>query len=84
MRCPPLGGRGPTGAEAGGREGFLEKLSQNEPYGQWVVAWQKNQAPGEAREGRGQGRGAGAVLGSLARLGSGGGPNQTHALVRPL
>lgn len=71
MCCPPLGGRGPTGAEAGGREGFLEKLSQNEPYGQWEVAWQKSQAPGvtgEAGEGRGQGRGAGAVLGSLARL----------------
>ena len=71
MRCPPLGGRGPTGAEAGGREGFLEKLSQNEPYGQWEVAWQKSQVPGvtgEAGEGRGQGTGAGAVLGSLARL----------------
>ena len=46
MRCPPLGGRRPTGAEAGGREGFLEKLSQNESYGQWEVAWQKTQAPG--------------------------------------
>lgn len=60
MRCPPLGGRGPTGAEAGGREGFLEKLSQNEPYGQWVVAWQKNQAPGKL--GRAGGRGGGLEL----------------------
>lgn len=70
---PPLGGRSPSGAEAGGGEGFLflEKLSQNEPYGQWEVAWQKSQAPGitgEAGEGRGQGRGAGAVLGRLTRL----------------
>ena len=68
MRRPPLGGRRPTGAEAGGREGFLEKLSQNESYGQWEVAWQKTQAPGvtgEAGEGRGRRGGLELYWGAL-------------------
>lgn len=67
---PPTFGRerGPAGAErleAGKASFSLEKLSQNEPYGQWEVAWQKSQAPGDHWGGWG---GVGAVLGRLIRL----------------